>query len=164
MGRISFRGCVVQACPVCSREDLGLGQRVKWVLGWVAQLWKAPGAGNFERQPPQQQRCVVHREAGHECGGTHRAGEGTCCGCRDTQAVLLCLTQTLGITQLTHPRLSASVRAQHLPPPCEVLLVSERSGCKKVGWHQPAGGWMPLELSPSMKAQLCYREDPHFKA
>lgn len=165
MGGITFRGCVVQACPVCSREDLGLGQSVKCVLGWVAQaVWKAPGAGKFEWQPPQQQRCVVHTEAGDKRGGTHRAGEGTCCGCRDTQTVLLCLTQTLGITQPIHPRLSASVRAQHLPPPCEVLFMSERSGRKKVGWHHPAAGWMPLELSPSMKAQLCCREDQYFKA
>lgn len=75
--------------------------------------------------------------------------------------MLLCLGQMLRITHLIHPRLSAS--AQQLPPPWEVLLVSERSGCERVGWHEPAGGWMPLEMSSSMKAQLCHRQDPRFK-
>lgn len=102
-------------------------------------------------------------EAGHKCGGIHRAGEGRCRGWK-AQDVFLCLTKTLGITHLIHPGLNASVSAQHLPLPCEVLFMSESSGCKKMGWHQPAGGWMPLEMSSSMKAQLCYREDPYFKA
>lgn len=33
-----------------------------------------------------------------------------------------------------------------------------------MGWHQPADGWMPLEMSTCMKAQLCHREDPHFRS
>lgn len=100
-------------------------------------------------------------EAGHKRGGIRRAGGGRCCGFR-AQAELLCLT--LGITQLIHPGLSVSVSVQHLPPPCQALFTSERSGCKKVGWHQPAAEWMPLEMPSSTKAQLCYREDLDFKA
>lgn len=144
LGEISFRRCVVQACLMCTQDDLGLGESVKCVLGWVHRLLgKHQELGSLTGSLLNSQGTWF-TEAGHKCGGIHRAGEGRGCGCR-AQTVLLCLP--LSITQLIHPRVSASVRAQHLPPPCEVLFMSERSGCKKVGWHQPACGWMSLEMS-----------------
>lgn len=33
-----------------------------------------------------------------------------------------------------------------------------------MGWHQPTDGWMPLEMSTCVKAQLCHREDPCFRS
>lgn len=42
--------------------------------------------------------------------------------------------------------------------------MSERSECKGVGWHQLTDGWMPLEMSACVKAELCHKEDPHFRS
>lgn len=53
------------------------------------------------------------------------------------------------VTEDTHPILPGAC--------CEVLFMP---GCKGVGWHQPADGWMPLEMSTCVKAQLCH---PHFR-
>lgn len=48
--------------------------------------------------------------------------------------------------------------------PCEVLCVSERSGCSRGRWHQPSNGWMPLGMPIRVKAQLCHREGPQFRS